>query len=204
MKPNTRYPDLYLASKSPRRRELLSQIGVFFEVMAVDIPEHPQPGETTLEHVSRLALEKAQAGLSKLMREGKPVSAPVLGSDTLVVVGGKALGKPADQGQAVDMLLQLSGCGHQVMTGVAIVDESREQVIATVTEVKVKPISPDEAQAYWNTGEPADKAGAYGIQGYGAVFIDEIKGSYTGVVGLPLSETAELLKAFNVPVWRTG
>ena len=202
MKTNTRYPDLYLASKSPRRRELLSQIGVSFEVMAVDISEHPQPGETTLEHVSRLALEKAQAGLSKLRRVGKPV--PVLGSDTLVVVGGMALGKPADQEQAVDMLLQLSGRGHQVMTGVAIVDESREKVIATVTEVKVKSISPEEAQAYWNTGEPADKAGAYGIQGYGAVFIDEIKGSYTGVVGLPLSETAELLKAFSVPVWRTG
>ncbi len=192
---------IYLASASPRRRELLQQIGVRFTVMSAAVDETVQPGEAALDYVCRLAQSKADAVFSRIQIEGQP-QRPVLGADTSVVLGDNILGKPADEAAAVAMLMELSGQTHQVITAVALVDELNSQLVYSSTEVRFRSIVESEARAYWNTGEPADKAGGYGIQGFGAVFVENLQGSYSGVVGLPLYETANLLKHARVRLWQ--
>ena len=192
---------IYLASASPRRRELLQQIGVRFTVMSAAVDETVQPGEAALDYVCRLAQSKADAVFSRIQIEGQP-QRPVLGADTSVVLGDNILGKPADEAAAVAMLMELSGQTHQVITAVALVDELNSQLVYSSTEVRFRSIAESEARAYWNTGEPADKAGGYGIQGFGAVFVENLQGSYSGVVGLPLYETANLLKHARVRLWQ--
>ena len=192
---------IYLASASPRRKELLQQIGVEFEQISACVDETPLPGEAPLEYVRRLAQAKAQAGLESL---SGMAAAPVLGSDTTVVLAGKILGKPENQQHAIDMLLALSNQTHQVITAVALASSAETTVTHAITEVTFGAISEQEALTYWNTTEPKDKAGAYGIQGLGAVFVKRIEGSYSAVVGLPLYETRQLLKQTNVAVWQNG
>lgn len=186
--------DVYLASQSPRRRELLAQLGVRFEVLRVDVPEQRQVGESPEDYVLRLAHSKSRAGAA-LAPE------PVLGADTIVVLGADVLEKPQDEDHAVSMLTRLGGRTHTVMTAVALTQGNHNELCSCHTLVKFRSISEDEARAYWLTGEPRDKAGGYGIQGFGAVFVQEIQGSYSNVVGLPLFETAQLLNKFKVPVW---
>jgi septum formation protein len=191
---------LYLASGSPRRRELLAQIGVPFQPLSAAIDETPQPNELPSAYVARLALSKAQAGHGCL-----PVGsagAVVLGADTAVVVAGGILGKPQDQAEAAAMLALLSGREHEVLTAVALFDGQRSEVVNVVTQVRFRAISAGEAAAYWASGEPVDKAGGYGIQGLGAVFVEGLQGSYSAVVGLPLCETAALLGRFGIPCWQ--
>lgn len=188
-------PDLLLASQSPRRQELLRQIGVRFEVIRVDVPEVPEPSETAEQYVRRLALAKSRAG-SKLRPD-----LPVLGADTVVVHQGRILEKPRDRGHALAMLADLSGNVHMVITGIAVCQGERFRVETVTSEVRFRAISPEEAELYWMTGEPRDKAGSYGIQGYGAVFVAHLAGSYSNVVGLPLTETQALLAEFQVPIW---
>lgn len=187
---------MILASSSPRRRELLTQIGVQFEVQAADIDETPHADESPVAYVERMALEKALA-VAKL-RPGNIV----LGSDTSVISCDRILGKPRDNADAVETLRGLSGQTHQVLSAVAVVDESRQRVISVATQVRFRTLSDAEIHAYVATGEPADKAGSYGIQGLGAILVDTIEGSYSNVVGLPLTETAALLHEFQVPVWQ--
>lgn len=188
--------DLILASSSPRRKELLSQIGVRFTVNPVAICEDVNPGEAAEAYVARLALEKAQACFAQTAGE-----LPVLGSDTTVVFDHKIMGKPRSESEAIATLLSLSGKEHEVITGVAVV--SAEQTLSSVvkTKVKFKNLNEDICRRYWATGEPADKAGSYGIQGLGAVFVEGIQGSYSSVVGLPLAETAELLEQVGIDIW---
>lgn len=192
---------LYLASTSPRRRELLTQIGVPFDVLRVAVNEDPRPGEAALDYVQRLAADKAVAGLQLLRQRG--LDGAVLGADTTGLLAGRILVKPADRNDAIRMLLEMSGRTHEVLTGVALASGDSLQVACSRTAVTFRSIDAAEAGAYWDTGEPADKAGAYGIQGYGAVFVEAIAGSYTGVVGLPLFETAQLLRQAGIPVWQT-
>lgn len=185
---------LRLASASPRRRELLASIGLEVEVVPVDIDETPFNGESPHDYVLRLARTKAEAGAldSRL---------PTLGSDTAVVVGGRILGKPLNREHAHDMLVSLSGRSHEVMTGVAVSGPRGVLDACVTTRVTMRPIEDDEIAAYWNSGEPADKAGGYAIQGRAAVFVERIEGSYSSVVGLPLFETSELLRQQGVPLW---
>lgn len=187
---------LYLASQSPRRRELLAQIGVQHQVVAASIDESRRSGEPAEQYVQRLAREKAAAGWRQLPILGLS-AAPVLGADTAVVVDGDILGKPSDAADAQMILRRLSGRSHDVMTGVAICAGVSEQVRISRTRVWFRALDDDEIARYWNTGEPADKAGAYGIQGFAATFVERIDGSYSGVVGLPLFETAELLRLYG-------
>lgn len=186
---------IYLASASPRRRELLQQIGVSFRVIGAELDETALAGEHPLAYVSRLAQAKAGAGWE---RSRGAASAPVLAADTAVVVDGKILGKPKDMDDAMNMLLQLSGRTHEVLTAVALRTSSGTGVGVSSSRVTFRAIDRAEAGAYWFSGEPRDKAGAYAIQGYAAVFIADLKGSYSGVMGLPLFETAQLLKAAGI------
>ncbi len=190
---------LYLASGSPRRRELLTQIGVPFIPQGVVIDESPLPDEAPAAYVERLARAKAQAGLHAL---GHTADAVVLGADTAVVLDERILGKPADRDEALAILGALSAREHQVLTAVALA--SRERVAARVVASRVwfRPLSRAEIEAYWATGEPQDKAGSYGVQGLAAVFVSHLQGSYSAVVGLPLCETAELLAEFAIPCWQ--
>lgn len=196
-------PDLYLASQSPRRRELLQQIGVQHAVIPANVPEQPAPGERAQDYVQRLAREKAAAGFSELQRLQMPV-APVLGADTLGLLDGKILEKPRDKAHAHTILRQLSGRTHEVFTAVALHTLSQQAQRLSVTRVTFRHLGDEEIAAYWETGEPRDKAGGYGIQGLGAVFVQEIQGSYSCVVGLPIEATCELLREFNVPWWRSA
>lgn len=196
-------PDLYLASQSPRRRELLRQIGVRHAVISASIPEQPAVGEAALDYVQRLAREKAAAGYAQLLRQQLPL-APVLGADTLGLLDGEILEKPRDQAHAQQMLRQLSGRTHQVITAVALHSTSLQDLRVSTTDVTFRELSDAEIAAYWNTGEPQDKAGSYAIQGLGAVFVKEIRGSYSCVVGLPIEATLELLGEFDVPWWTAG
>ncbi|NND53380.1 MAG: septum formation inhibitor Maf [Gammaproteobacteria bacterium] len=180
---------LVLASASPRRRELLGVLGVEFKVAPADIDETVQPGETPEAYVRRMALGKAEAGYAAAGSDSA-----VLGSDTAVVIDGRILGKPDDRAAAIAMLTELSGRTHRVMSAVALLDVEGCSEALSVTEVTFRTIIAKEADQYWATGEPADKAGGYGIQGRGAVFVRAIQGSYSGVVGLPLFETAALLE----------
>ncbi|MFJ2981534.1 MULTISPECIES: Maf family protein [unclassified Pseudomonas] len=188
---------LYLASGSPRRRELLTQIGVPFTVTSAPIDETPLPDESAVAYVERLARAKAEAGLATL--DGAAV---VLGADTVVVLDGRILGKPENREDAVAMLADLAGREHQVLTAVALSDGQCCLSVCVSSNVRFRPISPDEARRYWASGEPADKAGGYAIQGLGAVFVTGLQGSYSAVVGLPLSETAELLAQFGIACWQ--
>ena len=189
-------PSFFLASQSPRRRELLHQIGVVFDVLSVDVPEEPQAGESPQNYVQRLARSKSEAG-ARLQPESV-----VLGADTIVVAQGRILEKPQDREQAIAMLLTLSASTHHVMTAVSLTLGKRNETRLCISDVSFRAISEAEAKDYWHTGEPKDKAGGYGIQGLGAVFVESIKGSYSNVVGLPLFETHQLLKLFQIPVWR--
>ena len=188
---------LVLASASPRRKALLEQIGLSFSVQPVDIDETPLPGEDPGHYVERLARTKAETGISQIHDN----DALVLGSDTTVVCDGVILGKPQDRDQGLSMLRQLSGRSHKVMTAVALAGQYGCYARLAITEVHFRALSDAEILAYWETGESVDKAGGYGIQGRGAVFVDAIYGSYSAVVGLPLQETAELLAEAQQPVW---
>ncbi len=187
--------EIYLASLSPRRRELLHQIGVAHESVRVEVDETPRPGEAPAEYVLRLALAKADAGLDATRDRSRRL--PLLAADTAVVVDGDILGKPEDEAQALAMMRRLSGRSHKVLTGVALIDAERNSRLS-ISRVSFRPVSDDEAKAYWQTGEPADKAGGYAIQGCGAVFISRLEGSFSGVMGLPLFETAELLRKAGI------
>ena len=191
---------LFLASGSPRRRELLTQIGVAFSVIGADIDETPLPDESPAAYVERLARGKAEAGRARLSADAP---ACVLGADTAVVLDGKILGKPVDEADAQAMLLSLAGQEHEVLTAIALLDGERCESRVVRSLVRFRPISLAEACAYWASGEPRDKAGGYGIQGLGAVFVSGLNGSYSAVVGLPLCETAELLGHFGIPCWQT-
>lgn len=180
---------IYLASSSPRRKQLLDQIGVAYRVQPVDVDERQRSDEAPEMCVLRLALDKARAGWLAIPSDQRR---PVLAADTAVVIDGQMLGKPKDRQHGLVMLAQLSGRSHVVMTGVALVGE-REVSRLSITKVLFRVTSAAEREAYWATGEPCDKAGAYAIQGRGAVFVAHIEGSYSGVMGLPLFETFELL-----------
>lgn len=185
-------PQITLASSSPRRRELLDQVGITYEVVPVDIDESLLPGETDEMFVKRLASEKARAGYRL-----RPLR-PSLGSDTIVVLDHHILGKPGNREQAIDMLSMLSGRWHQVMTAVALVEGEQQWLRLNVSEVEFAELTRQQIEAYWETGEPADKAGAYGIQGKAAQFIRQIRGSYSSIMGLPLYETAECLRLAGI------
>jgi len=180
---------LYLASRSPRRRELLDQLGLAHALVAADVDETPLPDEAPRDYVERIALAKALAG-----RQNLTTGHPVLGADTAVVCDNRLLGKPVDADDALSMLRLLSGREHRVLTGIALLGARRQTAISE-TLVRFRQIMPAEAAAYWASGEPRDKAGAYAIQGSGAAFVEHISGSYSGVVGLPLFETAALLQS---------
>jgi len=184
---------LYLASGSPRRRELLTQLGLSFERVSTDVEEQRREGEQAEQYVRRLAQEKAQAGVV-----AAPQDLPVLGADTIVVLNNEVLEKPADEAAAAVMLAKLSGQTHQVMTAVALADRQQLLDCLVVTDVTFRSLTPADITAYIASGEPMDKAGAYGIQGLGGNFVRKINGSYYAVVGLPLVETAELFSHFLV------
>jgi septum formation protein len=183
---------LYLASQSPRRRELLAQIGITHSVLRIDIDESRRPREPADSYVQRLAQEKATAGWDHIIAHRLPLL-PVLGADTAVVLDADILGKPATADDGYNILRRLSGRAHEVLTGVALADAGGVQTIMSRSQVWFRELSAADIENYWATGEPRDKAGAYGIQGRAAIFIERIAGSYSGVVGLPLFETAALL-----------
>ncbi len=184
--------DIYLASTSPRRRELLAQIGVRFHLLNSDVPENPETGESAQEFVIRMAIEKAQVSKGQI-----DTRKPVLGADTVVVVDNDILGKPDDQAHGLEMLARLSGRTHEVMSAVALVGEKTSTRL-NVSRVTFRQTTDDERKKYWQTGEPKDKAGAYGIQGKAAIFISDLHGSYSAVMGLPLYETSELLEQAGI------
>lgn len=187
-------PDLILASASPRRRELLEQLGVKFVIHASDIDETPHDAEAPEDYVARLAAAKSAAVMAESTSD-----IPVLGSDTIVVAQGKLLGKPMDQADAANMLRALSGRKHQVMTAVCLRNRDRHEVVVVSSDVTFRELTEADIDAYWQSGEPEGKAGAYAIQGLAATFVTEVRGSYSGVVGLPLYQTDQLLKSFGVP-----
>jgi septum formation protein len=187
-------PVVVLASASPRRRELLWQIGVTHRVAIADIDERPRPGEPAAECVRRLALAKARAI--------GPTGLPVLGADTAVVLDGEMLGKPADRQAALAMLTRLSGRRHRVLTAVVLVSEGGTHSRLSDSEVEFRVLESAECARYWDSGEPRDKAGGYAIQGLGAVFVRRIDGSYSGAMGLPLFETAEMLDGAGIARWQ--
>lgn len=190
----THYPAIYLASASPRRQELLRQLGIAFDVVVTDVPETPTPGETARAYVQRLARTKAEAGARLVRERGLPVH-PVLGADTEVVIDGEILGKPTDATHGRAMLKRLAGRTHDVLTAVALVANGSVRTALSETRVTMARMTDAEIDAYWSSGEPADKAGGYAIQGRAAAFIERIEGSYSGVVGLPLYEVVRLLRA---------
>jgi septum formation protein len=189
---NPAAPLLCLASQSPRRRELLTQIGVPFVVQAADIDETQQQGERAADYVRRIARAKALAVAAR------GAHLPVLAADTTVVIDEAVCGKPGDEREALAMLARLSGRTHRVLTAVALAARGELLERLSASEVSFRVITPAEARAYWASGEPRDKAGAYAIQGRGAVFVEHLAGSYSGVMGLPLYETAALLAAAGI------
>lgn len=191
---------VYLASASPRRRQLLLQIGVPFQVLSVEVDESIEHVETPMAYVTRVAQAKAAAGRDRPRPDELPPR-PVLAADTAVVIDGEILGKPNDRADAERMLALLAGRTHEVLTAVAFAAGERISSCVSRSEVTFREISPQEARDYWNTGEPKDKAGAYAIQGYGAVFVADLQGSYSGVMGLPLYETAQFLRSAGIPRW---
>ena len=187
---------LYLASKSPRRRQLLEQIGVTFQPLDVDVPEHPAPGEKPEDYVLRVACDKARAGFARVMAQADAV----LGADTEVVLDDEVFGKPVDAAGATAMLERLSGRTHRVVSCVCLVDARGEHARTCVSEVRFAPLDADTIATYVATGESFGKAGGYAIQGRAAAFVEHLSGSYSAVMGLPLFETAALLgQAFDAP-----
>ena len=186
-------PSLHLASSSPRRTEILNVLGIAFTARGVDIDERREGNEAPDAMVLRLASAKAAAA-----RQDR--SGPVLAADTAVVIDDMIFGKPRDEDDALAMLACLSGRSHRVMTGVALHWDDGQETALSVSEVTFREISPDEALAYWQSGEPFGKAGAYAIQGRGGVFVEAIRGSYSGVMGLPVFETAQLLASAGINI----
>ena len=203
----TERPAIYLDSKSPRRQELLRQLGVEFDELLLreapgrrrDIVEAPRRDESPLEYVKRIARIKASVGWHRMERRGLPPK-PVLGADTEVALDGAALGKPADAAGAVAMLAALSGRTHDVITAIALRWQTQLVAAVSTSRVTFRAIAHDEIERYVATGEPFDKAGAYAIQGKAAAFVQHLEGSYSGVMGLPLFETAEILARIGFPV----
>ena len=195
---------IYLASRSPRRRELLNQIDIDFDTLLFrappredsDVSEEALTGEDAESYVVRVARAKAQGGLQRV-RWRHLVAQPVLSADTTIDLDGEIIGKPTDAADAGDMLRRLAGRSHRVLTCVAVADSERLEHRLSISEVRFAPLSDDAIRRYVASGEPMDKAGAYGIQGRAAAFIAEIRGSYSGIMGLPLHETAELLRRFG-------
>jgi septum formation protein len=191
-------PRLYLASGSPRRRELLTQIGIPHRVLEVPAPagedEPRHVGESPSQYVVRTAREKCERGVSFVQQQRLPML-PVLAADTTVILGDDILGKPVDRADALRMLRRLSGGMHEVRTAIALHAHGTLRERVSVTQVRMRELSDDDILRYWESGEPVGKAGAYGIQGKAGMFIAHISGSYTGVMGLPVYETAELLRA---------
>lgn len=194
-------PALYLASASPRRREILTTLGLAFSWGGVALAERRHGNETADAMVLRLAGAKAMAAEAA---EAAGAAAAVIGADTAVVLGDRVFGKPSGPDDALAMLGALSGRTHRVVTGVAVCSPRGLDTALSATDVRFREIRPDEALAYWQSGEPRDKAGAYAIQGRGGVFVEAIHGSYSGVVGLPVFETARLLQAAGLDVLNTG
>jgi septum formation protein len=190
-----RSPLVCLASVSPRRRELLAQIGVPHRVTGADIDESVRPGEAPRDYVLRMARQKALT----VRKRGETL--PVLAADTTVVLDDTLFGKPRDRNDGLAMLGRLSGRTHEVLTAVALANSSDVTLRLSISTVRFRSLSPEECMAYWETGEPRDKAGGYAVQGMAAVFIESLSGSYSGVMGLPLFETGELLRAAGVPYW---
>lgn len=199
---------IYLASRSPRRRELLTQIGVAFDTLLfrhgiredVEVDETPLPGEEPLLYVQRVAAAKADHGV-RLVAQRMLMPRPVLSADTTLEVDGEIIGKPRDVGDAEAILRRLSGRTHRVLTAVAVAlgHDVREAALS-VSEVSFRPLDDDEIARYVASGEPMDKAGAYGIQGHAGIFVSHLSGSYTGVMGLPVHETALLLRRVGYPI----
>lgn len=197
---------IYLASRSPRRRELLTQIGIEFDTLLFragqrtddEVDETPQPGESAVVYVERIARAKAAHG-ARLMTTRRLLPRPILSADTTLEVDGRIIGKPRDQDDAIAILESLSGRTHRVLTGVAVHDRGQTEYVLSTSEVRFRLLDAEEIRAYVATGEPMDKAGAYGIQGRAGLFVEYIAGSYTGIMGLPVCETGELLKRLG---WR--
>jgi len=187
---------IILASASPRRKELLDQIQVAYRVYPVDLDETPLPNEMPLDYVQRLAAEKSAACVAQLGD-----NLPVLAADTAVVMDGLIMGKPKDRDDALTMLRLLSGKMHRVYSAVSLRGREHGQAVS-ITEVTFRSLTECEIEAYWQSGEPADKAGSYAIQGLGGVFVESINGSFSGVVGLPLFETAELLSRQGIGLFK--
>lgn len=189
---------VYLASASPRRRELLAQIGIGYDVIESGIAEQPRPGEDARDYVRRLSREKAHAVVAHVRAQGMP-RRPVVAADTEVVIDGEILGKPADRARGEAMLRRLSGRTHEVLTAICVVRQQpgegaiAERVALSASRVTFGRLRAEDIAHYWDTGEPADKAGGYAIQGYGARFVERLEGSYSGVMGLPLYELAQAL-----------
>lgn len=189
------YDQIQLASASARRSDLLRQIGVAHDIRPVDLDESRQPGEVPRDYVLRLARDKALAGAAGGVRS------PVLAADTVVALGDEIFGKPRDEADAIRMLAALSGRSHEVLTAVALYRDGRLTSSISASRVTFRRLSTAECREYWASGEPAGKAGAYAVQGFGAVFIARLVGSYSGVMGLPLFETAALLDAAGIRRW---
>ena len=197
---------IYLASRSPRRRELLTQIGVRYHLLlfrerpesGLEVNEEPLAGETPDAYVERVARAKADAGWRRMLQRNLP-QAPVLAADTTVALEGRIFGKPADRKEAASMLAALSGRSHEVLTGVALQNDERVEYALSRSEVRFKQLSAREIEDYVATGEADDKAGAYAIQGHAARFVAELRGSYSGVMGLPLYETGQMLERLARP-----
>lgn len=203
-------PQIYLASSSPRRAELLRQLSVDFALLSQTESEQELPDESPEGYVQRLALAKAWAGWRQLDEKRRR---PVLGADTAVVIDDTVLGKPVDRAHALAVLGQLSGRSHRVLSAVAVVGEDNlgqdkvlvcERVRCSESRVWFRELSVRECEAYWDSGEPADKAGGYAIQGLAALFIERLEGSYSGVMGLPLFETGELLRQYGLEILPSG
>ena len=200
-------PPIYLASRRPRRRELLAQLGVRFGLLLfrgtprgdAEVDETPLPGEAPEACVERVTLAKARAGVERI-HQRRLISHPVLAADTIVETDGCIIGKPEHEADAVAILQHLSGRTHRVLTAVVVADDERVEHALNISEVRFRPLENDEIRRYVSSGEPLDKAGAYGIQGRAALFVEEIRGSHTGIMGLPLFETGMLLRRFGYPV----
>jgi septum formation protein len=198
---------IYLASRSPRRRELLSQIGVRFTLLSfrtgvredAETNEDPLPGEPSDRYARRIALAKADHGVRLIGLRHLPPQ-PLLAADTTLDCDGEIIGKPRDAADATAILQRLSGRSHQVLTAIAVADGGRTECLLSVSNVRFRRLSIDEIRRYVLSGEPMDKAGAYGIQGQAAIFVEEIRGSHSGIVGLPLCETGQLLRSFGYPI----
>lgn len=201
------YPRLYLASRSPRRRELLTQIGVQFDTIVLRnqpredrvLDEVPLQGEAPIDYVERVARTKAEQGW-RIVSWRKLVSQPVLAADTTLEFEGQIIGKPVDEEDAKHILRRLSGNSHRILTAVAVAFEGRIESVLSVSEVRFGVLDEVEIRRYVVSGEPMDKAGAYGIQGRAGLYVEHLTGSYSGVMGLPLFETGALLKSFDFPL----